>query len=91
MMSFVSLSHPEWDVSIKSYVLRTNYEEYAVILMKKTSNFGPTTTLKLYGMSAVALWASKLWGGLSNTALWLWSWCLQSTLASDEVEFYGSA
>lgn len=56
-------------MSIKSYVLRTNYEEYAVILMKKTSNFGPTTTLKLYGMSAVALWASKLWGGLSNAAL----------------------
>lgn len=66
-------------MSIKSYVLRTNYEEYAVILMKKTSNFGPTTTLKLYGMSAVELWASKLWGGLSNAALWLWSWCLQST------------
>uniref|UniRef100_A0A8C2TWU4 Protein AMBP n=1 Tax=Coturnix japonica TaxID=93934 RepID=A0A8C2TWU4_COTJA len=43
--------NPKWDVSIKSYVLRTNYEEYAVILMKKTSNFGPTTTLKLYGRS----------------------------------------
>lgn len=47
----MSLSHPEWDVSIQSYVLRTNYEEYAVILMKKKSSFGPTTTLKLYGMS----------------------------------------
>ncbi|OXB80630.1 UNVERIFIED_CONTAM: hypothetical protein H355_005559 [Colinus virginianus] len=43
--------NPKWDVSIKSYVLRTNYEEYAVILMKKTSSFGPTTTLKLYGRS----------------------------------------
>uniref|UniRef100_A0A8C6YWE0 Protein AMBP n=1 Tax=Nothoprocta perdicaria TaxID=30464 RepID=A0A8C6YWE0_NOTPE len=41
--------NPKWDVSIKSYVLRTNYEEYAVILMKKKSSFGPTTTLKLYG------------------------------------------
>lgn len=51
MMSPVSLSHPEWDVSIQSYVLRTNYEEYAVILMKKKSSFGPSTTLKLYGMS----------------------------------------
>ncbi|XP_025961981.2 protein AMBP [Dromaius novaehollandiae] len=43
--------NPKWDVSIKSYVLRTNYEEYAVILMKKKSSFGPTTTLKLYGRS----------------------------------------
>ncbi|NWJ05155.1 AMBP protein, partial [Crypturellus undulatus] len=43
--------NPKWDVSIKSYVLRTNYEEYAVILMKKKSSFGPTTTLKLYGMN----------------------------------------
>uniref|UniRef100_A0A8B9NQ28 Protein AMBP n=1 Tax=Apteryx owenii TaxID=8824 RepID=A0A8B9NQ28_APTOW len=34
-----------------SYVLRTNYEEYAVILIKKKSSFGPTTTLKLYGRS----------------------------------------
>lgn len=51
MMSLVSLSHPEWDVSIRSYVLRTNYEEYAVILLKKESSFGPSTTLKLYGMS----------------------------------------
>lgn len=50
-MSPVSLSHPEWDVSIRSYVLRTNYEEYAVILMKKKSSFGPSTTLKLYGTS----------------------------------------
>lgn len=47
----VSLSHPGWDVSIQSYVLRTNYDEYAVILMKKKSSFGPSTTLKLYGMS----------------------------------------
>lgn len=47
----VCLSHPEWHVSIQSYVLRTNYEEYAVILMKKKSSFGPSTTLKLYGMS----------------------------------------
>ncbi|NXC19408.1 AMBP protein, partial [Corythaeola cristata] len=43
--------NPKWDVSIQSYVLRTNYEEYAVILMKKKSSFGPSTTLKLYGTS----------------------------------------
>ncbi|KFP91157.1 hypothetical protein N311_08963, partial [Apaloderma vittatum] len=43
--------NPKWDVSIRSYVLRTNYEEYAVILMKKESGFGPSTTLKLYGTS----------------------------------------
>ncbi|KFV18780.1 hypothetical protein N340_07657, partial [Tauraco erythrolophus] len=43
--------NPKWDVSIQSYVLRTNYEEYAVILMKKKSSFGPSTTLKLYGRS----------------------------------------
>ncbi|RMB93571.1 hypothetical protein DUI87_30270 [Hirundo rustica rustica] len=42
---------PKWDMSIQSYVLRTNYEEYAVILMKKKSSFGPSTTLKLYGRS----------------------------------------
>ncbi|NXW59871.1 AMBP protein, partial [Eurystomus gularis] len=43
--------NPKWDVSIRSYVLRTNYEEYAVILMKKESSFGLSTTLKLYGRS----------------------------------------
>ncbi|KFV08167.1 hypothetical protein N339_02590, partial [Pterocles gutturalis] len=43
--------NPKWDVSIQSYVLHTNYDEYAVILMKKKSSFGPTTTLKLYGRS----------------------------------------
>ncbi|NXQ69521.1 AMBP protein, partial [Quiscalus mexicanus] len=43
--------NPRWDVSIQSYVLRTNYDEYAVILMKKKSSFGPSTTLKLYGRS----------------------------------------
>ncbi|NXU71444.1 AMBP protein, partial [Oreotrochilus melanogaster] len=43
--------NPKWDMSIQSYVLRTNYEEYAVILLKKKSSFGPSTTLKLYGRS----------------------------------------
>ncbi|NXP70636.1 AMBP protein, partial [Ramphastos sulfuratus] len=43
--------NPKWDVSIQCYVLRTNYEEYAVILMRKKSSFGPSISLKLYGMS----------------------------------------
>ncbi|NWR07473.1 AMBP protein, partial [Paradoxornis webbianus] len=43
--------NPKWNMSIQSYVLRTNYEEYAVILMEKKSSFGPSTTLKLYGRS----------------------------------------
>ncbi|KFO85615.1 hypothetical protein N320_01762, partial [Buceros rhinoceros silvestris] len=46
-----SYYNPKWDMSIQSYVLRTNYDEYAVILMKKNSSFGPSTTLKLYGRS----------------------------------------
>lgn len=55
-MTSLCLSHPEWDVSIQSYVLRTNYEEYAVILMEKKSSFGPSTSLKLYGMSGHGTW-----------------------------------
>ncbi|NXU51211.1 AMBP protein, partial [Turnix velox] len=43
--------NPKWDVSIQSYVLRTNYEEYAVILKKNKNNFGPSIALKLYGMN----------------------------------------
>ncbi|NXR71140.1 AMBP protein, partial [Pycnonotus jocosus] len=44
--------NPKWDMSIQSYVLRTNYEEYAVVLIKKKSSFGPSTTLNLYGRSS---------------------------------------
>ncbi|XP_006022745.1 protein AMBP isoform X1 [Alligator sinensis] len=43
--------NPKWEVSIVSYVLHTNYDEYAIMLMEKKSNFGLTTTLKLYGRS----------------------------------------
>lgn len=38
-----------WDVTIDSYVVHTNYEEYAIILMQKKSSFGLTITAKLYG------------------------------------------
>uniref|UniRef100_A0A8C4Y187 Protein AMBP n=1 Tax=Gopherus evgoodei TaxID=1825980 RepID=A0A8C4Y187_9SAUR len=40
-----------WDVTINSYVVHTNYEEYAIILMQKKSSFGLTITAKLYGRS----------------------------------------
>lgn len=46
------LSLPAWDVSIQCYVLRTDYQHYAIVLMRKRSSFGPSTSLKLYGMSA---------------------------------------
>uniref|UniRef100_A0A452GHW4 Protein AMBP n=1 Tax=Gopherus agassizii TaxID=38772 RepID=A0A452GHW4_9SAUR len=41
--------NPSWDVTINSYVVHTNYEEYAIILMQKKSSFGLTITAKLYG------------------------------------------
>uniref|UniRef100_A0A8C3I4Q2 Protein AMBP n=1 Tax=Chrysemys picta bellii TaxID=8478 RepID=A0A8C3I4Q2_CHRPI len=40
-----------WDVTIDSYVVHTNYEEYSIILMQKKSSFGLTITAKLYGRS----------------------------------------
>uniref|UniRef100_A0A8C4W9I4 Alpha-1-microglobulin/bikunin n=1 Tax=Gopherus evgoodei TaxID=1825980 RepID=A0A8C4W9I4_9SAUR len=43
--------NPSWDVTINSYVVHTNYEEYAIILMQKKSSFGLTITAKLYGRS----------------------------------------
>ncbi|CAM5163161.1 unnamed protein product [Eretmochelys imbricata] len=43
--------NPSWDVTIDFYVVHTNYEEYAVILMQKRSSFGLTITAKLYGRS----------------------------------------
>ncbi|XP_011359236.1 protein AMBP [Pteropus vampyrus] len=41
----------KWNVTIESYVVHTNYDEYAIILSKKLSNrhHGPTITAKLYG------------------------------------------
>ncbi|XP_045428056.1 protein AMBP isoform X3 [Pipistrellus kuhlii] len=40
----------EWPITIESYVVHTNYDEYAIILSKKNSrHHGPTITAKLYG------------------------------------------
>ncbi|XP_036185671.1 protein AMBP isoform X2 [Myotis myotis] len=40
----------KWNISIESYVVHTNYDEYAIILSKKFSRrHGPTITAKLYG------------------------------------------
>lgn len=44
------LSHAEWNVTIDSYVVHTNYDEYAIILSKKQSrHHGVTVTAKLFG------------------------------------------
>ncbi|XP_054440892.1 protein AMBP [Pteronotus mesoamericanus] len=40
----------KWNITIESYVVHTNYDEYAIILTKKLSrHHGPTITAKLYG------------------------------------------
>lgn len=40
----------KWHITIESYVVHTNYDEYAIILSKKTSrHHGTTITAKLYG------------------------------------------
>lgn len=42
--------HTEWNVTLESYVVHTNYDEYAIFLTKKFSHHhGPTVTAKLYG------------------------------------------
>ncbi|XP_047381667.1 protein AMBP [Sciurus carolinensis] len=41
---------PRWNVTMESYVVHTNYDEYAIILTKKISRrHGATMTAKLYG------------------------------------------
>ncbi|XP_045152477.1 protein AMBP [Echinops telfairi] len=40
---------PKWNVTLESYVVHTNYDEYAIFLTKKVSRHGPTVTAKLYG------------------------------------------
>nr|XP_033817452.1 prostaglandin-H2 D-isomerase isoform X2 [Geotrypetes seraphini] len=42
---------PKWGMTIVSYVVYTNYNEYAIILMRKTKNAETSTTVKLYGRS----------------------------------------
>ncbi|GAB5580049.1 tissue factor pathway inhibitor [Prionailurus iriomotensis] len=41
---------PRWNITMESYVVHTNYDEYAILLTKKFSHHhGPTITAKLYG------------------------------------------
>ncbi|XP_048368981.1 protein AMBP [Sphaerodactylus townsendi] len=44
--------NPKWDANIESFVVRTNYNEYAIIVSKKSSTRGLTTTAKIYGRSS---------------------------------------
>uniref|UniRef100_A0A2R8Z836 Protein AMBP n=1 Tax=Pan paniscus TaxID=9597 RepID=A0A2R8Z836_PANPA len=40
----------KWNITMESYVVHTNYDEYAIFLTKKFSRrHGPTITAKLYG------------------------------------------
>ncbi|XP_051018961.1 protein AMBP [Acomys russatus] len=40
----------KWNITLESYVVHTNYDEYAIFLTKKSSHrHGPTITAKLYG------------------------------------------
>uniref|UniRef100_A0A8D0TWT1 Protein AMBP n=1 Tax=Sus scrofa TaxID=9823 RepID=A0A8D0TWT1_PIG len=40
----------KWNITMESYVVHTNYDEYAIFLTKKFSRrHGPTLTAKLYG------------------------------------------
>lgn len=40
---------PKWEMTIDSYVVYTNYDEYAIVLMRKTKGGETTTNVKLYG------------------------------------------
>ena len=43
-------SHTEWNITLESYVVHTNYDEYAIFLTKKSSHHhGLTITATLYG------------------------------------------
>ncbi|XP_037654281.1 protein AMBP isoform X2 [Choloepus didactylus] len=39
----------KWNATMESYVVHTNYDEYAIFLIKKFSHHGPSTTAELYG------------------------------------------
>ncbi|XP_054854169.1 protein AMBP [Eublepharis macularius] len=43
--------NPKWDVNIDTFVVHTNYNEYAIFVMKKNSAHGLSTTAKIYGRS----------------------------------------
>ncbi|XP_015272265.1 PREDICTED: complement component C8 gamma chain [Gekko japonicus] len=40
-----------WDANIETFVVHTNYNEYAIFVTKKNSTHGLTTTAKIYGRS----------------------------------------
>ncbi|XP_061460528.1 protein AMBP isoform X2 [Rhineura floridana] len=40
---------PKWKVNIETFVVRTNYDEFAILVMKKNGTQGLSTTVKLYG------------------------------------------
>ncbi|XP_076420460.1 protein AMBP [Peromyscus maniculatus bairdii] len=42
--------NPKWNATLETYVVHTNYDEYAIFITKKfTRDHGPTITAKLYG------------------------------------------
>lgn len=41
--------NPKWKTTIETYVASTNYDEYAILVMKKNNTFGFSLTSKLYG------------------------------------------
>ncbi|XP_060107483.1 protein AMBP [Heteronotia binoei] len=41
--------NPKWDANIETFVVHTNYIEYAIYVIKKNSSHGLTTTVKIYG------------------------------------------
>ncbi|KAG8447416.1 hypothetical protein GDO86_014771 [Hymenochirus boettgeri] len=41
--------NPKWGVTIQNYVVFTNYDEYLIMLMRKSKNGETTNTVKLYG------------------------------------------
>ncbi|KAJ7308085.1 hypothetical protein JRQ81_008591 [Phrynocephalus forsythii] len=47
----ITYYNPKWKAHIENYVSRTDYDEYAFLVMKKNSSHGLTTTAKLYGRS----------------------------------------
>lgn len=52
-MLCVCLLCPGWNMDVDAYVVHTNYDEYALIVMYKQKEGGDkTTSVKLYGKSA---------------------------------------
>uniref|UniRef100_A0A6J0UVN9 Protein AMBP n=1 Tax=Pogona vitticeps TaxID=103695 RepID=A0A6J0UVN9_9SAUR len=45
----VTYYNSKWKANVENFVVRTDYDEYAFVVMKKNSSHGFTTTAKLYG------------------------------------------